>query len=66
MTEKAAAATNDAKKAAEKDIKKVIEREPGNIINNFHEFIFAKYDHFFDVLGAAATCVILMHFIQGE
>ena len=43
-------ATNDAKKAAERDTKKVIEREPrepGNIINNFHELIFAKYDHFF-------------------
>ena len=46
----AAAATNDAKKAAERDTKKVIEREPrepGNIINNYHELIFVKYDHFF-------------------
>jgi hypothetical protein len=49
----AAAATNDAiKKAAERATKKVLERAPGNIVNNFHELIFAKHDlgkinHFF-------------------
>jgi hypothetical protein len=40
---KAAAATNDSKKALEMDSKKeeVMEREPVNIIiNNFHSFIF--------------------------